>query len=119
MDTSDEFESVRGFASSIDSAAKSVTVKKTDAAISYHLLIIASGGTTASSIGKGSSIGVKFAGELGDALKGKEGSKVTLLTQAQHLLPTLKEKVDIAAENFLRRISRGVDFAKGAKSRAG
>jgi hypothetical protein len=138
---SGSFEFIQDFASSIDSSAKTVTVKKTGASISYDYLVIASGSTTNSSIGKGSTlapfkpsnaddmeavikaaqqeiaeaksiiiagggaVGVEFAGEVAEAFKGKEGSKVTLLTQTKYLLPTLREKASITAETILANLN--------------
>ncbi|OGE56728.1 hypothetical protein PENARI_c002G07654 [Penicillium arizonense] len=52
---SESIEFIQDFATSIDSATKTVTVK-TGASFSYDYLVIASGSTTASSLGKGSTV---------------------------------------------------------------
>ncbi|KAL4938806.1 hypothetical protein BDV06DRAFT_46731 [Aspergillus oleicola] len=134
---SSAFEFVKGSVTAIDTTTKNVIVLATNAPLHYDILVIASGSTTASAIGKNSAsvpfksantgdiesliqsgqeeiataktflivgggpVGVEFAGELAEALRGKTGSKVTLVTQSDRLVPGLKVAASTKARSLL------------------
>lgn len=134
---SSAFEFVKGTATAIDTTAKTVSVSAKNVTLHYDILVIASGSTTASTIGKdsalvpfksantddieslirssqdeiassktfliigGGPVGVEFAGELAEALQGRTGAKVTLVTQSNRLLPALKAAASTKARSLL------------------
>ncbi|KAJ5786395.1 FAD-dependent pyridine nucleotide-disulfide oxidoreductase [Penicillium pulvis] len=52
-------------------------------------------------IGGAGPVGVEFAGELAEAFKDKEDTSITLISASERVLPMLKEKGSLAAENAL------------------
>ncbi|GAB1206356.1 hypothetical protein APSETT445_005041 [Aspergillus pseudonomiae] len=134
---SSRFEFVQGSATTIDPTSKTVSVSDTNVTLHYDILVIASGSTTASAIGKdsavvlfksantddiqslirsgqeeiasaktfliigGGPVGVEFAGELAEAVQGRAGAKVTLVTQSDRLLSPLKETASTRARRLL------------------
>ncbi|KAK2814041.1 hypothetical protein FQN50_000445 [Emmonsiellopsis sp. PD_5] len=55
-------------------------------------------------IGGAGAVGVEFAGELAEALKGKEGASVTLLTGTDRILPELKPRGSEKAHGILTNL---------------
>ncbi|KAJ5992225.1 FAD-dependent pyridine nucleotide-disulfide oxidoreductase [Penicillium sp. IBT 35674x] len=52
-------------------------------------------------IGGAGPVGVEFAGELAEAFKDKKDTSITLISASERVLPMLKEKGSLAAENAL------------------
>jgi NADH dehydrogenase FAD-containing subunit len=144
---SGSFEFIQGEAIGIDPTSKTVTVSTRDN-VSYDYLVIASGSSTASSTGKGSTIapfkptgdnnleasikaaqqefsiaknvviggggavGVEFAGELAEVLKGKN-ARITLVSATWHVLSNLKKAASEKAETILA--AKGVTLKRACK----
>ncbi|KAJ5524197.1 FAD-dependent pyridine nucleotide-disulfide oxidoreductase [Penicillium frequentans] len=77
-------------------------------------------------IGGAGPVGVEFAGELAEAFKDKKDTSITLISASERVLPMLKEKGSLAAENALAdkgikviastKVANAVRSASGSKT---
>ncbi|KAJ5673161.1 FAD-dependent pyridine nucleotide-disulfide oxidoreductase [Penicillium longicatenatum] len=64
-------------------------------------------------IGGAGPVGVEFAGELAETFKDKKDTSITLISASKHVLPMLKEKGSLAAENVLAE--KGIKIVTSTK----